>query len=102
MVHFPFAVDVIAGVILEVELLFIEQGAADALLGIFLAQAFQQNRSVSVKYFIGFADGDSGCPSQANVVFVFTGNGTEDLIGTSVDGFLAEAAASLWSLHNQE
>ena len=35
------------------------------------------------------------------MVFVFTSYGTENLIGTSVDGFLAETAVPFWVLHDQ-
>ena len=48
---------------------------------------------------VGFADGEGGGPSKADVVFVFAGDGAEDFVGAARKGGFAQTAVAFGSGH---
>lgn len=101
VVHFVAAIDVVAGEIFIVELLFIEYGAVYFLLGFVFSDNFQENRAIAVQDFIGIAHGLGGGLSQAYVVFIFTTQGTKDFVGPSHDGLFTQTAEAFCGAHNE-
>lgn len=52
-----------------------------------------------MEYFVGFAYDNCSGAAQADVVFVFAGDGAEDLVGAAGKGRFAQTAAAFGGSH---
>lgn len=99
MVGFAPAIEVTAREIVEAEFFLFQHEPVYLFLSFVLAHDLQQDGAVAVEDLVGFAYDNCGSTAQANMVFVFAGNGAKDLVGAAGKGRFAQTAAAFGGGH---